>query len=344
MAPNIPKTCKAVVLTKPGDPWPIKEVPVELPQAGEILIKVKACGVCHSDVALQAGHFGPMAKFPVIPGHEVVGDVVAVGPNEKKWKVGDRVGGPWHGGHDGTCKACNRGLFQMCDHEEINGVTRNGGYAEYTTLRTEATVGVPSDLDIAETAPLLCAGITVFNSIRKLNIPQGDTVVIQGLGGLGHLALQYSRKMGYKTIAVSTSDAKKDFATRLGANEYIDTSKQDAAEAIQKLGGAAAVVVTAPNPQVIGPMLNALHAAGKLLVLAPVGPVEVNTATMIGKGLSVHGWPSGHALDSEEAIDFARNQGVKCMVEKFPLSKVQDAVDHMLSGKARFRAVLMMEE
>ncbi|PSN65716.1 alcohol dehydrogenase [Corynespora cassiicola Philippines] len=343
MAPSIPKTCRAVVLEGPGAPWAIKEVPVHEPGQGEVLIKVHACGVCHSDSFLQQGAFGPLGTFPRIPGHEVIGTVVAVGPGEKKWKVGDRVGGPWHGAHDGTCKACNRGLFQICENELVNGVNRDGGYAEYCTLRTEATVRVPADVDPADYAPLLCAGVTTYNSLRNMNITAGDVVAVQGLGGLGHLAVQYARKMGFRTVALSSSDSKREFAKKLGANDYIDTSKESAAEALQKLGGASCIIVTAPNPQIMGPLVAGLGPLGKLLILAPVGEVPVDTVGLIMKGASVHGWPSGHALDSEEAISFAQHQGVECMVEKFPFDKVEEAVKHMESGKVRFRSVLVMD-
>jgi len=281
MSPQIPKTCKAVVLEGPNSPWAIKDIPVDAPGEGHILIKVSACGVCHSDSALQQGHFGPLGTFPRVPGHEVIGNVVAVGPGEKKWKIGDRVGGPWHGGHDGTCKACNRGLFQMCDNEVINGVNRDGGYAEYSDLRSEAAVRIPEGVNAAEFAPLLCAGVTVFNGIRKMNITQGDTVAIQGLGGLGHLALQYARKMGYRTVALSSSDDKRGFAMKLGANDYINTSKADVAQELQKLGGASLVVVTAPNPKVMTPLTGGLAAGGKLLILARKSAVNLTLASII---------------------------------------------------------------
>lgn len=200
----------------------------------------------------------------------------------------------------------------MCSNAAVNGVSKDGGYAEYCTLRSEATVTIDRSLDPAAAAPLLCAGVTLFNSIRKMGITQGDTVAIQGLGGLGHLGVQYARKMGYRTVALSSSDKKRDFATKLGANDYFDGSKQDHGEALQKIGGAALIVVTAPNPEIISPLLNGLAAGGKLLILAPVGEVKVNTVAMITKGLSVHGWPSGHALDSEEAIQFAQHHDVNC--------------------------------
>ncbi|KAF1835537.1 alcohol dehydrogenase [Decorospora gaudefroyi] len=341
MSSAIPSKCRAVVIEKAGAPWTIKEVPIEQPKAGEILIKVLACGICHSDSFLQQGALGDV--FPRIPGHEVIGTVQAVGEGEKKWKVGDRVGGGWHGAHDGICKSCNRGNFQVCENELVNGVSKDGGYAEYCTLKTEAAVRIPSDADPAEYAPLLCAGVTVFNGIRNMGLTAGDTVAIQGLGGLGHLAVQYARKMGYRTVALSTSSSKKDFAFQLGATDYIDTSQESAAEGLQKMGGAALVVVTAPNPEVMGPLVNGLAPFGKLLILAPVGDVPVNTVSLIMGAKSVHGWPSGHALDSEEAIAFAEKQGVKCMVEKFPFEQVEDAVKHMESGKVRFRSVIVME-
>lgn len=230
----------------------------------------------------------------------------------------------------------------MCQNEAINGVTRNGGYGEYVILRTEAVVSVPRDVDPAEYAPLLCAGVTVFNSLRKQNITTGELVAVQGLGGLGHLALQYASKMGYKVVAISSSDAKQKFAKDLGANEYIDTSKGDAGEQLQKMGGAACIILTAPSAKVIPGLMKGLGLQGKLLILAAAGPVEINTVPMIGKGLSISAWPSGHALDSEEAIDFAMIHGVHCMVEKFPLDKANEAIEHMLSGKVRFRAVLTM--
>ncbi|KAF2087467.1 alcohol dehydrogenase [Saccharata proteae CBS 121410] len=340
MAPQLPKTYKAAVIEKNNQPLTLKQVDLKEPGEGEVLVKVQACGVCHSDEAVRGGLMG---QAPIIPGHEIIGHVAAIGPGEKRWKVGDRVGGAWHGGHDFTCKTCKRGFFQACDNEAINGVTKDGGYAEYCLLRTEAAVEIPKDVPAAEYAPLLCAGVTVFNGIRNMGITQGDTVAIQGLGGLGHLALQYSRKMGYRTVAISSSDKKRDFAMKLGATDYIDGSKEDTAEALQKLGGAALVVVTAPNPKIIGPLVNGCHAGGKLLVLAPVGEIPVNTIAMIMKGISVCGWPSGHSLDSEEAIQFAQHHDVHCMIEKFPLDKVNEAMEHMLSGDVRFRAVLTME-
>lgn len=233
-------------------------------------------------------------------------------------------------------------MFQTCDNEEINGVTMDGGYAEYVLLRAEAAVRIPSNIDPAEAAPLLCAGVTTFNSMRRMGVMQGDVVAVQGLGGLGHLAVQFASKMGYEVVAISSGGDKKDFATQLGAHHYIDTSKEDPVKALMKLGGAAMICSTAPHPKAISPLVGGLAPQGKLIVLAPLGPVEFDTAMMVTKAASVHGWPSGHALDCEETIAFAGTHGVKCLIEKFPLDKVQEAFEHMTSGKVRFRAVLTM--
>lgn len=336
----LPKTNKVALFEKANGPFVLKDVPLQPPKAGEVLVKVLASGVCGSDVGVHTGAFGN--SFPIIPGHEVIGDVVAVGEGETKWKVGDRVGGGWHGGHDSVCKQCQRGEFQTCQKQEVNGVSRNGGFAEYVSLRTEAVVKVPKDADPVEYAPILCAGVTVFNSIRSLNIIAGELVAVQGLGGLGHLAVQYANKLGYRVVALSSGDKKRDFAHKLGAHEYIDTSKDDPSKKLQELGGAALIVATAPNSKAIGPLTAGLQVGGRLLVLAPCGPIEINSADLIIKRTGVVGFPSGHALDSEEAIAFTQLHDIKCMVEKFALKDVQQAFDHMKSGKVRFRSVLVM--
>lgn len=339
--PSLPKTFKAAVLTGPGKPLEIQDVPLKEPSYGQVLIKVRACGICHTDAFVQAGGFGN--PWPLIPGHEIVGDVVAVGEGVTRFKEGDRVGGGWHGGHDGGCRSCQRGAFQLCDNRAVNGVTMNGGYAEYTLLRAEAVSRIPVDVDPAEAAPFLCAGTTVFNGIRKMHVEAGNTVAIQGLGGLGHLAVQYSRAMGYRTIAISRGTDKRDFAFQLGAHEYIDTNIDDPSAKLQELGGAALIVSTAPSAKAISGLLGGLHSMGKLVVLAPMGPVEFDTLTMIGSGLSIHGWASGNALDGEEAIEFAKRFNVKCLVEKFSLGDAAKAFDSMKEGKPRFRNVLVME-
>jgi len=341
---SLPKTYKAAAWLSVDSDLTIIDKELKLPAVGEILVKSLACGVCHSDAMVRGGQMGDV--FPIVAGHEVIGDVVAISDGECKWKVGDRVGGPWHGGHDHTCKACQRGLFQMCESEAINGVTRDGGYAEYVLLRTEAVVRVPTDVDPVEYAPVLCAGITVFNSIRKQNIILGELVAIQGLGGLGHLAVQYANKLGYTVVALSGGTSKREFATQLGAHEYIDTSigSEEVNAKLQALGGAALIVATAPNAKAIGPLTGGLQPGGHLLVLSPSGMIEVDTAHLILKAITVAGYPSGHALDSEEAIAFSKLHDIKCLVEPFPLKDAQKAFEHLMSGKARFRAVLTMDK
>ncbi|KAF4461370.1 alcohol dehydrogenase [Fusarium albosuccineum] len=338
---SLPKTYKACVITEANKPWTLRDVPLQHPSKGQILVKILACGVCFSDVAVGTGHMGDV--FPRVPGHEIVGDVVEVGDDVPNFQNGDRVGGPWHGGHDRTCRQCQRAQFQMCDNKVINGVSQDGGFAEYVLLRAEAVVRVPKEIDPAEAAPLLCAGVTVFNSMRKLHVEQGSLVAVQGLGGLGHLAVQYANKMGYEVAALSSGDDKAEFAKELGAHHYINTKKTDAAAELNKLGGASIIVQTAPNPKAISPLVAALAPEGTLLSLAPVGPVEVDTVALVSKGAKVAGWPSGHAIDSEQAIQFAMRHGIKCMIERYPLDKVQDAVDSLLAGKPRFRNVLVMQ-
>ncbi|THG94804.1 hypothetical protein EW026_g6732 [Hermanssonia centrifuga] len=307
------------------------------PEEGQIVAKVLACGVCASDEVVK--YQGIPTGFPRIPGHEIVGEIVAVGPKEEIYKVGQRVGSGWHGGHCHKCSHCSSGDFIMCDKEDINGVFRDGGYAEYVTLRSEAITLVPEDMDPAEVAPLLCAGITTFNSLRNMDVRPPDVVAVQGIGGLGHLALQFSRAMGYRTVALSSSDAKRDLALKLGAQEYIDGSKVDQAKALQDLGGAKVIICTAPSPKVIQALLPALAVGGQLLILAiSHESSEINLSSLINRRTSIRGWPSGTAVDSGETITFSKIHGVKCLVEKFPLDKAQEAYDHR--AKARFRAVI----
>ncbi|KAF5243407.1 hypothetical protein FANTH_8229 [Fusarium anthophilum] len=331
---SLPKTYKAASFDESDSKLILKEVELQQPGPGFILAKVVACGVCHSDSWVQQGRFGDL--FPRVPGHELVGDVVAVGDGVSNFKVGERVGGAWHGGHDGTCRSCQTGSFQLCDNGVINGVTMDGGYAEYVLLHAEAAVRIPSDADPAEVAPLLCAGVTVFNAIRRIGVLQGGLVAVQGLGGLGHLALQYASKMGYTVVAMSAGSEKKDFAMKLGAHHYIDSSKQDPCEALQKLGGANMILSTAPNAEAVSPLTAGLAALGKLVVLSPLGPVEFNTVHMIMKNLSVHGWNTGHQQDSEDAIAFAHTHGIKCIIEKFDFAtQYREAFEKMESGKKR---------
>ncbi|EAW11660.1 alcohol dehydrogenase [Aspergillus clavatus NRRL 1] len=364
MGSTLPTTYKRAFFEKQDATLTLEEVQLIEPQRGEILVKVEACGVCHSDHFAQMNLMG--GGFPRVPGHEVVGRVAAVGDGETYWKIGDRTGAGWHGGHDGTCGACKKGLFQMCDNEQVNGITRDGGYAEYVLIRSEAAVRIPDHVNAAKYAPMLCAGVTVFNSIRQMNIPVGETVVIQGLGGLGHLALQYANRFGYRVVALSRGAQKEEFARKLGAHVYIDTSKEDPVAALQKLGGAALIVSTAPSPELINPLIEGLGVLGKLLILSIVGGIEVHTGLLVserriaihrtnsivrslltnskvGKGKSIWSWPSGHATDSEEAIAFAELQGIDCLVEEFPLEKCNEAFGRSSSTTADRERVFLAD-
>ncbi|EIN13807.1 GroES-like protein [Punctularia strigosozonata HHB-11173 SS5] len=332
-----PQTYKAAQIKEKEGPFELVDVQWKDPKDGEIVVKVLACGVCHSDGIVK--HQIYPTGFPRIPGHEIVGDVVAVPPTEKLWKVGDRVGGGWHGGHCSICKRCRAGDYVTCENEAINGIFSDGGYAEYVTLRTEAVASIPRELDPAEAAPLMCAGITTFNSIRNMGAKPGDVVAVQGIGGLGHLALQYCRAMGFYTVALSSSESKKQLAQSLGAHEYVFGENQ--VEALQKLGGAKVIVCTAPNSKVIQTLVNSLSVDGELLILALADELSIPVGPLISKRLSLKGWPSGTAKDSEEAVAFAKAAGVRCHVERFPLDKVNEAYESMASGKARFRAVLV---
>ncbi|PRQ75853.1 GroES-like protein [Rhodotorula toruloides] len=341
MSPNLPKTYRAAFVVEKGKPLEIRDVEYKSPKSGHIVVKVLASGVCHSDsiVVDQAMPTG----LPRVPGHEIVGDVVEVPEDEKRWKVGDRVGSGWHGGHDSTCPRCDRGDFVTCENENINGIITDGGHAEYVTLRTEAVCYIPREMDPAKAAPLLCAGVTTFNSIRNMDVHPGDVVAIQGVGGLGHLGIQFANKMGFKTVAVSRGPEKKDFATKLGAHVYIDSNAEDPAEALQKLGGAKVIAAVAPSGKAMEQLIGGLAVNGQLLTLAVADKLEVPIMTLIQKRASVRGWPSGSAADSEDTVKFAQTSGVECMVEEYPLDKVNEAFNAMMEGKARFRSVLVFK-
>ncbi|GAA5821016.1 hypothetical protein JCM3770_004472 [Rhodotorula araucariae] len=337
---NAPKTYKAAVITEAGakPPFKIQDIEYKSPKEGQIVVKVLASGVCHSD-SVVVEQLMPTG-LPRIPGHEIVGEVFEVPEGEKRWKVGDRVGSGWHGGHCHTCARCVRGDFVTCESENINGVITDGGHAEYVTLRTEAVCAVPEDIDPAKAAPLLCAGITVYNSMRHMDLHPGDLVAVQGVGGLGHLAIQFAAKMGMKVAAVSRGSSKKDLAHKLGATYYIDSEAEDPAEALQKLGGAKVVAGVAPSGKAMESLIGGLGVNGQLLILALADKLEVPMSAMIQKRLSIRGWPSGTAADSEDTVLFAKASGVECQVETYPIDKINDAYDSMMTGKARFRAVV----
>ncbi|KAI0884828.1 alcohol dehydrogenase GroES-like domain-containing protein [Annulohypoxylon maeteangense] len=337
----LPKSYRQASFKAIGENLVLEDVPLNMPGAGEILVKVEACGVCHTDVCAQFNYLG--GGFPIVPGHEIVGKVAAIGEEVTGWNVGDRIGAGYHGGQDGTCDQCLQNWPQMCDNPIANGINRNGGFAEYCTIRAEAAVRVPADIDAVKVAPLLCAGSTVFNALRHADLKPGDAVAIQGLGGLGHLAIQYANRMGYRVIAISRGIEKEAAARELGAHEYIDSEAGDAGAALKALGGAQVAFTTALSVEAFAPVIRGLKILGKLVVLSLPGEMTLSHTDMVQRGVSVQAWPVGTNRDSEDAVRFAASHGVECMVETWGLGQVQEAYDAMMSGKPRFRAVIKME-
>ena len=331
---------KAAQVQEKGGKFVIVDLDKPTPKENEVLIKVEACGICHSDAFVKEGTF-PGIEYPRVPGHEVVGTVEKAGKNVSLWKEGQRVGVGWHGGHCFTCEPCRRGKFINCENAKVSGISYDGGYAEYMCAPQEAIAAIPEELSSAEAAPLLCAGITVYNALRNSGIRPGDLVAVQGIGGLGHLAVQYAVKMGMRTVAISTSDSKKDLAKELGAHHFINTEKEDPSEALQKLGGAKLILATAPYSDAITSVVNGLGIDGKLLmVAATMDPIEVSPMQLLMGRKSVAGWPSGTAKDSEDTLQFSALTGTAPMIEEYPLEEVEKAYDRMINNKARFRVVL----
>ncbi|WP_282018371.1 alcohol dehydrogenase [Salegentibacter mishustinae] len=331
---------KAVQVKEKGGDFQVVEIDKPSPKENEVLIKVEACGICHSDAFVKDGAF-PGIEYPRVPGHEVVGIVEEVGSRVNNWKKGQRVGVGWHGGHCFECEPCRRGDFISCENAKISGISYDGGYAEFMTAPQEAVASIPEDLSSAEAAPLLCAGITVFNALRNSGITAGDTVAVQGIGGLGHLAIQYAAKMGMRTVAISTSDSKKELAEELGSHHFINAKQKDAAKELQNMGGAKLILATAPNSEAITSVIGGLGIDGKLLMVAATGdPIEVSPMELLMGRKSVAGWPSGTAMDSEDTLKFSAMTGTKPKIEEFPLDKVSEAYDKMINNEARFRVVL----
>ncbi|GAA4836986.1 alcohol dehydrogenase [Algivirga pacifica] len=331
---------KAVQVTKAGGPFEIVERDIPSPKAGEVLIKVQACGVCHSDMFVKEGAF-PGMEFPRVPGHEVIGLVEKVGEGVDLWGKGQRVGVGWHGGHCHQCTPCRKGDFINCQNAKITGISFDGGYAEYMVAPQEAVALVPDELDAMEAAPLLCAGITTYNALRNSGAKAGDVVAVQGIGGLGHLAIQFANKMGFKTVAISTSDSKKELAKELGASVYVNVSSEDPVEALQALGGASVILATVPKGDAITPLIDGLGVDGKIVVVgAGTEAIEVSPMQLIMGRKSISGWPSGHAKDSEDTLNFSALTGAKAMIETYPLEKAEEAYNQMMENKARFRVVL----
>ena len=329
-------------ISKPGGDFEIVEREIPRPDAGQVRIKVQACGVCHSDVLTKEGLW-PGIQYPRIPGHEVAGLVDEVGGGVTAWKKGQRVGVGWHGGHDGTCRECRRGDFRNCRNALVCGISYDGGYREYMVAPAEALVPIPQSLKDAEAAPLLCAGITTYNALRHSGAMPGDLVAVQGIGGLGHLGIQFANKFGYKVAAIGRGAENASLAKKLGATLYIDSQATNAAEELQKLGGAQVIVATAPNSKAMSELVNGLGPNGKLMVIgATSDPIEVTPLQLINGSRAIQGWASGTPADSEDTLNFAELSGVRPMIETYPLDKAAEAYARMMSGKAQFRVVLTM--
>jgi len=330
---------KAVQVSKAGGAFEVVERDVPEPGTGEIRIEVEACGICHSDAFVKAGAF-PGLAYPRVPGHEIAGVVDSVGPGVTAWKRGDRVGVGWHGGHCFACNACRRGLFINCEKAKITGISHDGGYAEYTIARAEAVARIPEKLSAVDAGPLLCAGVTTYNSLRNSGALPGATVAVQGIGGLGHLAIQYAARMGFRTIAVSRGADKEELIRQLGAHEYVDTEKVSAGEGLRKLGGADLVLATAPSSAAISSTIDGLKARGKLLIVAaPHEPLTVPAFSLLS-GKTIAGWPSGSSIDSEDTMAFSALANVRPRTEVFELEQAERALEKVLSNRVRFRAVL----
>jgi D-arabinose 1-dehydrogenase-like Zn-dependent alcohol dehydrogenase len=331
---------KAVQVAKPNAGLEVVERGVPDPKARQVRIKVQACGVCHSDMFTVAGAF-PGIQYPRVPGHEVVGIIDALGADVPDWKQGMRVGVGWHGGHCGHCSSCRRGDFITCTQGQIPGISYDGGYAEYMIAPFEALASIPDDLKSEDAAPLLCAGITTFNALRHSGARTGDLVAVLGVGGLGHLGVQFAAKMGFKTVAIARGADKGPLAKKLGAHVYIDSTSQNAAEELTKLGGAKVILATVTDAESMSSVVAGLGIDGKLVVLgASADPIEVSPLLLIGARRSIAGWPSGTAPDSEDTLRFSVLSNVRPMIETFPLADAAAAYEHMMSGKARFRVVL----
>ena len=323
-----------------GADFELVDLPIPEPAANEVRVKVEACGICHSDAFVKDGTF-PGLEYPQVPGHEVAGVVDKVGADVTAWQEGQRVGVGWHGGHCFTCEACRAGDFINCENAKVTGISFDGGYAEYMCAPQEAVAALPDDLDFAEAAPLLCAGITTYNALRNAGAGPGDLVAVQGIGGLGHLAVQYAATFGFEVAALSRGTDKQDLASDLGADHYIDTTADDPAEVLQAHGGAKVILATAPNSKAISQLPGGLGRDGTLMIVAASGePIEVSPMNLIMGRRSVQGWPSGTADDSEDTLDFSALTGIAPMIETYPLSKANEAYDRMINNEARFRVVL----
>lgn len=334
---------KAAQISKPGGDWELVERNIPEPGPGQVRVKVEACGICHSDVLVKEGLW-PGLQYPRVPGHEIAGRIDAIGGRVVGWKEGQRVGVGWHGGHDFSCDQCRRGDFAMCVNRKVTGIDYDGGYAEYMIAPAEALAAIPDELPAEEAGPFMCAGVTVFNALRNSGARAGDLVAVQGIGGLGHLGVQYARRMGFETVALGRGQDKEPLARNLGAHHYIDSNAVDTIAELQKLGGARVILATAPSAKAISAVVDGLSANGNLVIpAAPLDPLTIGALPLIMGRRSVSGCYSGTARDSQDALEFSALSDVHPMIEKFPLSRVTEAYEQMHSGKVRFRVVLTME-
>ena len=342
VAPIALAKMKVAQITKPGAGFQIVERSVPEPSEGQVRIKVQTCGICHSDELTVEGSW-PGIQYPRVPGHEVAGIIDEVGDGVSAWRKGQRVGVGWHGGQDNTCRECRRGDFRNCRNVKIPGISYDGGYQQYMLAPVEALASIPKSLSDAEAAPLLCAGITTYNALRHSGALPGDLVAVQGIGGLGHLGIQFANKFGYNIVAIGRGPENAMLAKKLGANLYIDSYAANAAAELQKLGGARVIMATAPNSKAMSELIDGLGPNGKLMVIgATFDPIEVTPTQLILGSRSIQGWAAGTPADSEDTLHFAELTGVRPMIETYPLEKAAEAYARMLSGKAEFRVVLTM--
>lgn len=343
MFQNSDETMRAVQVPEAGGDFEVVEREIPDPEADEVRVAVDACGVCHSDAFVKEGTF-PGIDYPRTPGHEIAGRVDAVGEDVEKWEAGERVGVGWHGGHCFACEACRRGDFINCENALVTGIAFDGGYAEYLTAPTEALASMPDDLAPADAAPLLCAGVTTFNALRNADARPGDLVAVQGIGGLGHLGVQYASQAGFETVALSRSTEKEDLALDLGTDHYIDTEREDPAEALADLGGASVVLATAPSADAIESVVGGLGNNGELITVGVPGePVSVDVQQLVMGKRSVTGWASGTAKDSQDTLEFSDLREITPMIEEFGLDEADEAYRAMLDNEARFRSVIVPE-
>jgi D-arabinose 1-dehydrogenase-like Zn-dependent alcohol dehydrogenase len=332
---------KRVSISAPGGDFRVADAKIPDPGPGEVRVKVAACGVCHSDVMVKEGQW-PNLKYPRVPGHEVAGVIDAMAPDVRGWAVGDRVGVGWHGYQCGYCDRCRAGDFMTCVNEKITGFDFDGGYEQYMAVSSTALARIPEALKFSEAAPLMCAGVTTFNSLRHARAMPGDLVAVQGIGGLGHLAVQFARQSGFRVAAIGRGKDKEELARRLGAHLYIDGATADPSAELTRLGGARVVVATAPDSAAMAQLVGGLGAGGTLLAIAvAMDPLPMAPAQLIGKRQSILGWPAGTAKDSEETLNFCALTGVRPMIEEFALADTAKAYERMITGKVRFRAVLV---